>query len=711
MHPRPVFGATEMPWPNSPRNLYPVRLICTAPLAWHDISSMSNLTGQTLGGRYLIRRLLASGGMASVYVADDTRLDREVAIKVVHPHLAESYRERFVAEAKLAARLQQPNLVNVFDQGRDGQLAWMAMEYVSGITLRDVMDKFHALDAERALELFEPVLAGLASAHKAGILHRDLKPENVLLADDGRIKLSDWGLAREVDQRTKTESLIGTVAYVSPELVLRGSADARSDVYAAGILLFELVTGRQPFIGEQAVQVAFQHANSTVPAPSTVNPAVPALVDELVLWATAREPAHRPADAAELLAVVARARAELRNSGDLAQTTQLAKTQRLEATTKIGDLDTLGFNDANVTERIAAPGSVEVVTGATAGAATDVIGGFSDDLDALGISGGTGNGTSLNQTERISLAQLEDDELHPLERLEKPNPALKLLLISVALVLVGSAVGWFFSSGPGAFKSIPVLAGQSQSSAESTLGAIHLDYTVVTENNKDVAAGQVIRTEPAAGQLAFGQVKVFVSLGPKQIRVPELTGKNLVDATAALVSAGLELGAVSSWFDDTPLGTVYDYTGADGSAILDGTKIDLKLSLGTIPLVTGMDASLANSTLSAVGLVVTDTKSEYSETVAKGKVITIQTAQGQPIGKGASVTLVVSKGSAMVTMPKVVGETILAAKTLLENLGIRVIVNTNQLQSNWGVAKVKSASANAGTQIDVTKTSVTINSK
>lgn len=675
---------------------------------------MSNLTGQTLGGRYVIRRLLASGGMASVYVADDTRLDREVAIKVVHPHLAESYRERFVAEAKLAARLQHPNLVNVFDQGRDDQLAWMAMEYVSGITLRDVMDKFHALDADRALELFEPVLAGLASAHKAGILHRDLKPENVLLADDGRIKLSDWGLAREVDQRTKTESLIGTVAYVSPELVLRGSADARSDVYAAGILLFELVTGRQPFVGEQAVQVAFQHANSSVPAPSSVNPSVPALVDELVLWATAREPAHRPADAGELLAVVSRARAELRTSGDVAQTTALAKTQRLAATTKIGDLESLGFNDANVTERIAAPGSVEVDFQTGAGAATEVIGGFGDDLTALGIGAsnaspaGPGSG---NSTERISIDQLEDDELHPLERLEKPNPALKLLTISVALVLIGSAVGWFFSSGPGAFKSIPVLAGQSQSSAESTLGAIHLDYQVVTENNKDVAAGQVIRTEPPAGQLAFGQVKIFVSLGPKQIRVPELAGKNLVDATATLVSAGLELGAVSSWFEDAPVGTVYDYTGADGSAILDGTKIDLKLSLGSIPLVTGMDASLANSTLTAVGLVVTETKNEYSEIVAKGKVITIQTAQGQPIGKGASVTLVVSKGSAMVTMPKVVGETILAAKTLLENLGIRVIVNTNQLQSNWGVAKVKSASANAGTQIDVTKTSVTINSK
>ena len=680
----------------------------TVRLAWHDIRSMSNLTGQTLGGRYQIRRLLANGGMAGVYLAEDTRLDREVALKIIHPHLAESYRERFVAEAKIAARLSHPNLVNVFDQGQDGQFAWMAMEYVPGITLRDVMDKFQGLDADRALELFEPVLAGLASAHKAGILHRDLKPENVLLSDDGRIKLSDWGLAREVDQRTKTESLIGTVAYVSPELVLRGSADARSDVYAAGILLFELVTGRQPFLGDQAVQVAFQHANESVPAPSTINPNIPPIIDELVLWATAREPAHRPADAGELLAVVSRARAELRNSGTVSQTTELAKTQRLAATARIGDLEQLGFDGSNVTERIAKPGSVEV-----SGGATEVISPLSNAFDDLGFGGQktTLPGATSNSTERIELQSADGDELHPLEELERPNPALKLLVLSAALILLGSAVGWFFSAGPGAFKTVPALVGQSQSSAENSLSAIHLDYSVITENDKEVAAGQVIRTEPPAGQLTFGAVKLVVSLGPKQIRVPELSGQNLVDATANLVKAGLQLGTVSSWFDAAPLGTVYDYTGADGSAILDGTKIDLKLSLGPIPVVSGMDATLANNALSAVGLVVTSTLQEYSETVPKGKVITIKTAEGQPIGKGASVTLVVSKGSAFVTMPKVVGETILAAKTLLENLGVKVIVNTNQLQANWGVAKVKSASANAGDRIDVTKTSVTINSK
>lgn len=671
---------------------------------------MSNLTGQTIGGRYLIKRLLANGGMAGVYVADDTRLDREVALKIIHPHLTESYRERFVAEAKIAARLSHPNLVNVFDQGQDGPLAWMAMEYVPGITLRDVMDKFGAIEPERALELFEPVLAGLASAHRAGILHRDLKPENVLLADDGSIKLSDWGLAREVDQRSKTESLIGTVAYVSPELVLRGAADARSDVYAAGIMLFEMVTGRQPYLGDQAVHVAMQHANSTVPAPSTYRPTVPPLVDELVLWATAREPEHRPANAEELLKVVSRARAELRATGTAAQTTELAKTQRLAATERldITGLEMTGLDSAptetqpapiaatsNPTEVLSPQASATMGASAASAAATMVI----------------GDHATANSTERINLEQLGEDELHPLERLERRNPAIKLLALSAVLVLLGGAVGWFFSSGPGAFKAVPALIGQTQQSAEGTLSAIHLDYQVVTENNKDVAAGQVIRTEPSAGNIAFAPVKLVVSLGPRQVRVPELTGMNLVDATASLIKSGLPLGQVSSWFDAAPLGTVYDYTGLDRQPILDGTKIDVKLSLGPIPLVSGMDASVANGMLSAAGLVVTSTTQEYSETVAKGKVITIQTAQGQPIGKGSAVTLVVSQGSSMVIVPKVVGETILAAKSLLESIGIRVVVNTNQLQANWGVAKVKSSSVPAGTKIDLTKTTVTISSK
>ncbi|MEY4988446.1 MAG: hypothetical protein RI933_79, partial [Actinomycetota bacterium] len=275
---------------------------------------MPDLAGRIIGERYRVEQIVARGGMATVYLAVDLRLERKVALKIIHPHLANdvSFRDKFIREARIAAKLSHPNLVNVFDQGEDGDMAFMAMEFVSGITLRDALKDFGALDGKRALDLFEPMLSGLAAAHRAGILHRDLKPENVLLADDGRIKLGDFGLARDIDNNTATGSLVGTVAYLSPELVMRGTADARSDVYAAGIMLFEMLAGRQPFEGEQAVQIAYQHANDNVPAPSKYNPNVPPLLDELVLWATARDAAHRPNDAVELLAVVQRAKAELK---------------------------------------------------------------------------------------------------------------------------------------------------------------------------------------------------------------------------------------------------------------------------------------------------------------------------------------------------------------------------------------------------------------
>lgn len=663
---------------------------------------MSNLTGRTLGGRYEIRRLLASGGMATVYLAHDNRLDRVVALKVVHSHLGEEYRERFVAEAKIAARLAHPNLVNVFDQGRDGDLAWLAMEYVPGLTLREVMDKFGALSADRALELFEPLLAGLAVAHRSGILHRDLKPENVLLSDDGQIKLSDWGLAREVDQRTQTASLVGTVAYVSPELVLRGAADARSDVYAAGIILFEMLTGKQPFTGDQAVNIAFQHANEQVPAPSTIRSQIPELMDEIVLWATAKEPAQRPKDAGELLNIVGRARAELRATGGFAKTTQLAHTQRLAATSVID------LNEAALPSTAVDPNATEVIDS-----------GHSTDETNVPITAQT-NGltevigaTQVRNDGRTEVINLDGDELpeeHPLERLEKRGAVAKVLVISALMVLLGGAIGWFFSAGPGGFKLVPELAGSSQSSAQETLEAQAISYTLATENSIEVAAGNVIRTEPGGGSPVFGSVKLVVSLGPRAIDVPDLKGKDPVSATAALVAAGLQPGKVESWFNSAKLGTVFGYTGDDGQPVLDGTKVDLKVSLGPLPLVSGLDRAAAEGALAIAGLKIDTVREDFSDEVAAGKVITIEYPVGAQLGKDSAVTLVVSKGSSLVTVPKVIGETLLAAKTALESLGLVVSVNTDQLQSNWGVAKVKRVSAAAGTQLRVGD-SITIFSK
>ena len=622
---------------------------------------MTNLVGQLVAERYLVERLVASGGMATVYQAEDVRLERKVALKIIHPHLAQdpSFRQKFIAEARIAARLSHPNLVNVFDQGADGDLAFLAMEFVSGITLRDALKDFGVLEASRALEIYEPILAGLAAAHRAGVLHRDLKPENVLLADSGQIKLSDFGLARDIDNNTATGSLIGTVAYLSPELITRGTADARSDVYAAGILLFEMLTGRQPFEGEQAVQIAYQHANDNVPAPSSLIPSVPALLDELVLWATARDPQNRPKDADELLAVVISARKQLRAGNSNA-------TVRLPA--------------MNVN-------STEVIARANSNDADELA---SNETVALG---------SLNNTEVFGASVSPQVTDSALVKFGRKRRVLGLAFITVLALLLGSGAGWWFSSGPGGLAAIPDLTSRTVDDARSALEVFGADIVIQSENSNTIAEGLVLATEPGAGSMYFfGPIKLLVSAGPKLLAVPNLIGLDLASASAKLLTSGFKVGSISSWFDEKPLGQIYDYLGADGDPIPESSSVNLKVSLGSIPVVAGLDQAVAVLAIEAAGLKIAEIASEFSESIAKGQVISLLPLT-EPLGKGSEVKLLVSKGPNVVIMPKVIGETLSAAQNLLASLGLNVVVDTNQLQSNWGVAKVKRASQAAGTQL------------
>ncbi|MFM6939913.1 MAG: Stk1 family PASTA domain-containing Ser/Thr kinase [Rhodoluna sp.] len=633
---------------------------------------MSNLIGQLVGNRYLIERQVGSGGMATVYLATDQRLDRQVALKVIHPHLANDleFQAKFVLEAKTAAKLSHPNLVNVFDQGTDGPITYLVMEYVPGITLRDALKEYGPLPAVRALEMLSQILSGLAAAHRAGILHRDLKPENVLLADDGRVKLGDFGLARAISEHTSTGDLVGTIAYLSPELVTRGQADARSDVYAAGILLFELLTGRQPFEGQQAVQIAYQHANSTVPAPSSLAPSTPAAVDELVAWATAKSPADRPDDASALATSVNQLISNL-------------KSGRADKTT------VMDFR--NVTQ----------VLDSTDPAATQVLGNINS--DATQVLGALDAGA----TQVIARFGTDADDATK----KQPRIGLRLLVTTLLVVLLSSGAGWWFGSGPGALAVIPTLTSRTVVSAESALANLNPSLEIVNENSATVTKGLVTRTEPAAGTyIAKGShLKLYVSLGPKLVVAPTLGGLNVAEATAQILTAGFKLGAVNSWFDSHPIGQIYDYLGADGVAIPEGTAIDLDVSLGPIPVVSGIDQAIAVTAIEATGLKISSIQPEFSDTVAAGKAIGV-VPMTKPIGAGGSVKLLISKGPNLVIMPKVVGETVLAAKALLESAGLSVIVNTDQLQSKWGIAKVKRASEAVGAKLKAGY-SVTISTK
>ena len=666
---------------------------------------MSNLIGQLVGNRYLIDRQLASGGMATVYLANDQRLDREVALKVIHPHLAndQTFQEKFVLEAKTAAKLSHPNLVNVFDQGTDGATTYLVMEYVSGITLRDALKEYGPLPALRALEMLAQILSGLAAAHRAGILHRDLKPDNVLLADDGRVKLGDFGLARAITEHTNSGDLVGTIAYLSPELVTRGLADARSDVYAAGILLFELLTGKQPFEGEQAVQIAYQHANSTVPAPSILAPTTPVAIDKLVAWSTSKLPADRPADAGELLNKVNALIADIK-AGKAQQTTVMD----FDLGGGANSTQVIGVSepDANATQLLA-----PVAGDPNATAFID----YSSDF--VGANPGSADFNLNDYDNRFDASATQ--VLQPLTEIDSDNESqfgqrrvgLKLVIATLIVVLLGSGAGWWFGSGPGALAAVPTLTSRTVVSAEAALSALAPKITLVNENSSTVTKGLVIRTEPAAGSyLAKGSdLKLFVSLGPKLVAAPSLKGLNVAEATAKLLGAGFKLGAVNSWFDTNPIGQVYDYLGADGTPIPEGTSIDLSVSLGPIPVVSGIDQAIAVTAIEATGLKISAIESEFSDTVAPGKAIGL-VPQTKPLGAGGSVKLLISKGPNLVLMPKVVGETVLAAKALLENAGLTVLVNTDQLQSKWGIVKVKRASEAVGAKLKAGY-SVTISTK
>ncbi len=394
-------------------------------LAGVDVQVLDPLVGRRLDGRYTVRSRIARGGMATVYLAVDERLDRQVALKVMHAGLSsdDDFVSRFIREARSAAGLSHPGIVQVFDQGDDDGVVFLAMEFVPGRTLRDLMRERGPLTAREALDLFEPVLDALAAAHRSGIVHRDVKPENVLLADDGRVKVADFGLARAVSTSTvssRTGVLLGTVAYLSPEQVEHGVADARSDVYAAGVLLFEMLTGSKPFEGETAMQVAYQHVHADVPAPSTRAGGIAPQLDEIVLAAAARDPAQRPVDARELLMLVREARR--RTSAQALDARPVAQA------------------------RPADPDASTVALGRRAAPSAD---------------------TSL-----LAVRQ-------PTARRSRKG-LLTGLVTLVLLALLGGAA-WYVGAGPGAYTAVPHVRGLQLADAEAALHKAGLASTSTTE--------------------------------------------------------------------------------------------------------------------------------------------------------------------------------------------------------------------------------------
>ncbi|MGW3309869.1 Stk1 family PASTA domain-containing Ser/Thr kinase [Streptomyces sp. NPDC001073] len=606
-----------------------------------DTTLHDPLVGQLLDGRYRVDARIAVGGMATVYRAVDTRLDRVLALKVMHPTLAADghFVDRFIREAKSVARLAHPNVVQVFDQGADRTYVYLAMEYVAGCTLRDVLRERGALQPRAALDILEPVLAALGAAHRAGFVHRDMKPENVLIGDDGRVKVADFGLVRSVDTVTSTTgSVLGTVSYLAPEQIEGGNADPRVDVYASGVVLYEMLTGRKPHEGDSAAIVLYKHLHEDVPPPSAVVPGLAYELDELVATATARTPDLRPYDAVALFGLVREARARL-SDGQLDAVPPQALTSEHP-------------NAENRTSVI--PRSLTVPRPLP----------VDDD----------GPGDPLNRTSRF-----ESGPPLPPRRREARRPRRGLLAIVAALLLVvGVGTGvWYINSGQ--FTKVPPLLSKSEAQAKDRLKESGLDVKKVDHAYSDtVKRGTVISTDPESGARIRNNdsVALTISDGPETVKVPDLTGLRLDRAQSQLKRDGLAAGMVTREFsDDVPKGSVISTSPDAGTERHAGSAIALTVSKGgavDVPDVTGEDLEDAKADLQEAGLTVKVAATQVTSEYDAGQVARQTPAGDSQAAEGDTVTLTLSKGPEMVEVPSVVGASVDAATKLLEQSGFEV---------------------------------------
>lgn len=655
------------------------------------------MTGRLLDGRYRVGPRIARGGMASVYEATDTRLDRTVAVKVMHPGLGDDhdFAERFVREARAAARISHPNVVAVYDQGEDDGTVFLAMELVPGHTLRDVVRKEAPMPPARALALLEPVLSALAAAHRSGLIHRDIKPENVLIgavpgSGAPRIKVADFGLAKAVSadtQHTATGGvLIGTVSYLAPELVVNGRADARADVYAVGVVLFELLTGAKPHEGETPIQVAYKHVHEDVPAPSTLVPEIPSYVDALVARATARDRELRPADAAVLLHQVHRVSHALAEGVvDDAELTADLTPLRMRAEP---DEEGPDEGDDAASDTAADPfDGRELAT-------------LMSPAEAAHASDHT---APLRTTARPAPPAGPSRPSPPGRRPRRSRKGLALLLASLVLVVGGGVGAWWFLDGR--YTATPGVLGLTQRGADARLAAAGLDAEVgEPAYSETVPAGRVVDTEPAPGDkvLDGGTVTLVLSLGKERYDVPQLRGKTVDQAQDALLGTRLGYGkSIERWSDQVPAGTVLGSRPKAGTTLRPDTPVDLVVSKGPQPVRlrdwVGRAADDATAWLEKHGLTAGVAGQEFSDTVDEGDVISMDPPAGTTVHRGDRVSLVVSRGPELVEVPNVRGQGVEAATRKLESLGFAV--RTEQADGSLGLGFVWAQDPDGGERV------------
>jgi eukaryotic-like serine/threonine-protein kinase len=616
-----------------------------------------------LDRRYHVRSRIAHGGMATVYLATDTRLDREVALKVMHADLARDaeFVDRFIGEAKSVARLSHQNIVAVFDQGSDGQYLYLAMEYVPGPTLRALLRERGWLPWAEAAAIMEPVLAALAAAHQAGIVHRDVKPENVLITPDGRVKVVDFGLARASAAvgNTRAGVIIGSVAYIAPEQVTGAPTDARTDVYSAGIMLFEMLTGRQPYGGETPLAVAYAHVNSDVPPVGALVGGVPPAVDQLVRAATSRDPQWRPANAE----VFWRAVRSLRGVPETGESFSGAWAIPVGATGAMA----IGGGEYAATGRYDTGGApfngTSIINGGHGGQ-----GGYGGHggYDRYGATPGGAGGTG------------EPDGREPFLQRWLFSRRLAYLAVAVVAVIGLGGGGWWLTSGR--YTAVPSVTGLTVAAARQELQQDGFRVTTGTAKiDDDVPKNDVIAASPSGRVLPGATITLTVSLGPKMIIVPPVAGKTLANATATLHAAGLTVNPTTKPVGVTGtvvMNAVVDTVPPAGTSWPQNRPVTIEVVGGlTLPALVGQDINSIQQWAAQNNIHLQPTSVKSNK--AQGIIVAQATPAGATVRPGSTVSVSVSEGPPEVQIPgNLIGENFQQVQQTLEGLGF--IVNGQQ---------------------------------
>jgi beta-lactam-binding protein with PASTA domain/tRNA A-37 threonylcarbamoyl transferase component Bud32 len=647
-----------------------------------------------LSGRYALGKALGHGGMADVHLAEDRRLHRTVAVKILRTDLARdtNFQERFRREAQSAAGLNHPSIVAVYDTGEEHAkdftgheitIPYIVMEYVRGKTLREYVDPENPMDVGQAATIMQALLSALEYSHQQGIVHRDIKPGNIMITDDGDVKVMDFGIARAVADATgmtQTQAVMGTAQYLSPEQARGQLVDARSDIYSAACVFYELVTGRPPFTGDSPVSIAYQHVRETPVPPSRYNPAITPDVDRVILTGLAKDRETRYPSATafgrDIASVVAGRRPQL-VAGDPQPTSDA------EATTVLSPVDdrteAMPAQAAGATQTHRAPVAAAAGAGALGAGAAGAAG--------AGVAGAGGAGTPGSPNDG------SDQELE--QKRKRPVWLIVLIIVAVLAVIAAALAVWQpWNTGPKQV-AVPQVVGMTEAQAKSALEGENLTGKFEKKASSDVDEGDVISSDPEGGTEVdeHSTVNVAVSSGPEQVEVPDLSGMDRDEATEKLddLGLGIEIGDPKD-VAGKKAGTVVGQDPSSGSSAEAGDKVTVNLASGDaeLPDVTGLDQDTATKTLEDQGFEVDSTTKETDD--EDPGTVTDQTptgGDGKTAEVGSTVQIVVAKAPGNITMPNVVGQTESEARKTLgaKNLGVKVTYQSDDSAAKDTVIK------------------------